>query len=68
MVTKVATLYGWGICIRKNILLGQACIWGLHNCRNNKCDFTGHYFGLTATTSLLVINPISPNSKYKHQV
>ncbi len=68
MVTKVAALYGWGTCIHKNILWGQTCIWGFHNHRNNKCDLTSHYSSFIATMSLSIINLISPNNKYKHQV
>jgi hypothetical protein len=58
-------LYGWGTYIHKNVLRGQACTWGFHNRKNNKCDLTGHYSDLT-TTNLSIINLISPNNKENH--
>jgi hypothetical protein len=68
MVIRVVTLLWMGHLHPQKHSMGPSMHLGLHNCRNNKCDFTGHYFGLTTITNLTVINLISPNNKDKHHV
>jgi hypothetical protein len=68
MVFKVVTFLWLGHLHPQKCSTRPSTHLDLHNYRNNKCDFINHYFGLTATTDLIVINLISPNNKDKHQV
>jgi hypothetical protein len=68
MVIKVGTFLWPRHLYPQKCFMGPNMQLGLHNYKNNKCDFTSHYFDFTTRTNIIVINLISPNNKDKHHV